>query len=80
MQIFWGRRRPRGTDMDIIRAKNKLSKDLPTQQYFMIPAALVFWGCPIVPAHVSGHLYLFPLGKGLIPWRITASRSCNKAC
>src|SRR5579859_3363303 len=58
MRAFWGRRRQGGTGMDIIRTTDKLRMDRPTRQYFMIPAALVFWGCPNVPAHVSGHLRL----------------------
>lgn len=44
--------------MDIMRMTNKLRMDRPTRLYLMIPAALVFWGCPNVPAHVSGHLRL----------------------
>jgi hypothetical protein len=39
-----------GTGMGIRRSTNKLRMD---QQYFMIPATLLFWGCP---AHVSSHV------------------------
>ena len=40
--------------MQIMKVTRRFSLDRPTRMTLAIPAALIFWGCPVIPPHVAG--------------------------
>jgi hypothetical protein len=65
-QGFWARRSHKG-GMNIIATTTKMDAHVPTNEYFAIPAADIFWGCgqnytlpplPVPPPLQTPHLIL----------------------
>jgi hypothetical protein len=54
-KAFWAKRHAQGRGMKIMRMTEKIKLDQPTRRFFLIPANLIYWGCPHIPAHVSTH-------------------------
>ena len=44
LQGFWARRSPEGA-MNIVATTTKMDANVPTDEYFAIPAVDIFWGC-----------------------------------
>lgn len=46
IRVFWARRSPTGTGMNIQETTDKFDAQTPTNATLTIPKALIFWGVP----------------------------------
>lgn len=46
IRVFWARRSPTGTGMNIQETTDKFDAQTPTNATLMIPKAFIFWGVP----------------------------------
>ena len=58
MKAVWGKR---GYDMYMMKVTRCISVDKPTRITFVIPTALIFWGCPQIPLYLVGTDYVLEL-------------------
>jgi hypothetical protein len=54
-KAFWAKRHRQGRGMKIMRMTEKIPLNQRTQKFFLLPANLIYWGCPQTPAHVGTH-------------------------
>lgn len=59
-KAFWAKLHVRGKGMKVMRMTENIRLDQATREFFLIPAGLIYWGCPKILAHVPGH-FIFSL-------------------
>ena len=53
IRFVWAKRGRNQRGMKIMCTTDKLPINVPTRLFFLVPANLIFWGCPAIPHHIT---------------------------